>query len=646
MNSFVENVLCCNKRDDSSDSGDELYDKDAKDLSYIGEAVHKVLGKSYNRLHHSQWNVTSGQIIGAVDDSPRDVWESSADPPQGNDDWLPEKMGALISRTQAFCDVMSLGPPDGLFLEAFKESLQLLYDRSKTTGDEIVVRFMFGNIAGVPVNCDRVIKALTKDIPEDSNLRIWVGAWRRGFSWNHAKLIAVDGVFLHTGGHNLWDRHYLRNNPVHDLSIELRGRVTRDGHRFANEQWSFVQAKQSTLIGSVVDKIPDGMPLAKRTRVTVSEWPKGAATFPPQFAKQLIAKSSHQSLIVDKSKDVKLISIGRQGSMTFVSRPSDAAIIAMIESSKTIIRMVLQDIGPVTIPGTKRALPGLTWPTAVLSALGGAIYDRGVDVEIVLSNPGCIPGSLRGTEACYGNGWSCVDVASEIVKTIRKNHHKVNDARLRALVKDNLRICFVRHNKSDSYEDGMSIGLHAKHFIIDDICCYIGSQNLYTCDLAEWGLVVDDKETVQNIKKTYFDRIWKNSYIQLDCDVDAVMDGLGVDRNGEFKLFNVTNHNDMIHGGGDEFYDIDESQVKVLKETYESAMNSREVSPEARDDECERKTPSPSRVCKSTDEIGGEAAASRENEPQDQDESDDDGNRNQLSLDCCGLRESLEIASG
>lgn len=132
------------------------------------------MGKSYNRLHHSQWNVTSGQIIGAVDDSPRDVWESSADPPQGNDDWLPEKMGALISRTQAFCDVMSLGPPDGLFLEAFKESLQLLYDRSKTTGDEIVVRFMFGNIAGVPVNCDRVIKALTKDIPEDSNLRIWV----------------------------------------------------------------------------------------------------------------------------------------------------------------------------------------------------------------------------------------------------------------------------------------------------------------------------------------------------------------------------------------------------------------------------------------------------------------------------------------
>ena len=205
----------------------------------------------------------------------------------------------------------------------------------------------------------------------------------------------------------------------------------------------------------------------------------------------------------------------------------------------------------------------MTWPKAILIALGKAIYERGVDVEIVLCNPWCIPGSLSRTGTNYGNGWSCVDVASEIVKTIRRNHRHVNDARLRALVKDNLRICFVRHNMSSSYEDGMSIGLHSKHFIIDDICCYIGSQNLYVCDLAEWGIVIDDKEATQEIKETYFDRIWKNSYIQLDCDVDAVMDGLGVDRNGEFKLFNTTTHNDMMnHGGGDEFYDIDESECE------------------------------------------------------------------------------------
>ena len=59
-------------------------------------------------------------------------------------------------------------------MEAFKYSLKTLYERSKSTGDEIVVRFMFGNVVGRPVNCGQLIKALTQDIPKDSNLRIWV----------------------------------------------------------------------------------------------------------------------------------------------------------------------------------------------------------------------------------------------------------------------------------------------------------------------------------------------------------------------------------------------------------------------------------------------------------------------------------------
>ena len=40
---------------------------------------------------------------------------------------------------------------------------------------------------------------------------------------NHAKIIAVDGKVLITGGHNFWDQHYLKTAPVHDLSIRLRG---------------------------------------------------------------------------------------------------------------------------------------------------------------------------------------------------------------------------------------------------------------------------------------------------------------------------------------------------------------------------------------------------------------------------------------
>ena len=73
----------------------------------------------------------------------------------------------------------------------------------------------------------------------------------------------------------------------------------------------------------------------------------------------------------------------------------------------------------------------------------------------------------------------------------------------------------------------------AKHFIVDDICCYIGSQNLYICDLAEWGVVIDNEDSTLSIKQQYWDPMWKCSYVIDDCEVDKVMDGLKISREAE-----------------------------------------------------------------------------------------------------------------
>ena len=556
MNSFVEKLKFWSKDDESS--GDEIFDKDATNLSHVGHAVHDVLRKHHNRHHHKMWNVTRGTVVDSVHQTPKH-WDMTEDPTEEHSHWLPEKMGELIGRTEAWCDITSLGPPDGKFMKCFKAGLATLAEKSKGKDKRVVVRMMFGNIPGMPVNCTAVIKALTEDLPSDANLYLWVGAWRKGFSWNHSKMITVDGVYLHTGGHNLWDKHYLTNNPVHDLSVEFIGSVARDSHRFADQQWGFVERKQKTCVGSFVDMLPDGLPLVLKTRVTVSEWPEGVATiFPPQFSREVVAGLLNQER--SKENDVPLISIGRQGKMVFKSRPSDDAILAMINSSRNIIRMTLQDIGPVCIPGSKKSLPGLKWPKAYLAAIGKAIYERGVDVEIVLSNPNSIPGGLKGTEANYGNGWDCVDVAAEIIKRIQKQYTTIDDEKLRTMITENLRICFVRHDKKSNYADGKSIGLHSKHFIIDDTCCYIGSQNLYMCDLAEWGIVIDSEVEVKKIKEDYFAPMWKNSFTGEDVDVQKVMDGLKIDRNGHNKIFNGVQNEEaamalMPYGGGD-FYDV------------------------------------------------------------------------------------------
>lgn len=56
------------------------------------------------------------------------------------------------------------------------------------------------------------------------------------------------------------------------------------------------------------------------------------------------------------------------------------------------------------------------------------------------------------------------------------------------------------------------------------------------CDLAEWGVVIDNPEKVQSIKEQYWDPMWKASYFKDDCEVDKVMDGLNIDRDAANPL--------------------------------------------------------------------------------------------------------------
>ncbi|CAB9510902.1 Inherit from NOG: PLDc [Seminavis robusta] len=533
------------KKDDES-SGEECEDKSADDLSYVGEAVYNVLRRHHNHHHHELWNVTKGKIVGDLQFTPRDAFTrmDRTDPVDGHDDWFPKAALSVMRKTQVWCDVLSLAPPDGKFMVEFKDALREIcenqtFETSLMSGhNRITVRMMFGNIVGMPVNCNRIIKELTKDLPPDAKhkLKLWVGSWRKDVSWNHAKIIAVDGKYLWTGGHNFWDPHYLQEKPVNDLSLEMEGGVARDAHRFANAQWGYVVKKQSTAWGRFVDKnVGDYMEVPRRARVTVSDFPEtNAAEFPPYYKerKQIMRRS-----VDNRMRDpdyVPCITMGRYGALLKKARPSDDGIEAMLKAAKVVIRMAIQDLGPVPLPGTKQALPGLSWPHVYLKALALAIWERAVDVEIVLSNPGSIPGNLSPTEACYGNGWSCVDVAAEIIKTIRKMYPSASDSELRVKVQDNLRVCFLRSPEGGRhYKDGQTLGLHSKHFIVDDICCYIGSQNLYICDLAEWGVVIDDREKTQFVKGQYWDPMWKTSYKVDDCEVDKVMDGLEISREAD-----------------------------------------------------------------------------------------------------------------
>lgn len=215
----------------SEDNAVEVIDPEAIHLSYIGKAAYNVLRDEHSDQHNTLWNATVGTVIGELDQTPKHVPfddPTQVDPTDNkhHSDWFAYKIGDLLDKTESWLDVMSLSPPDGLFMSIFQQSIKNIAERAHRTNKIVTIRMMFGNIIGMPVNCNNLILKLTELVPESciSNIQMWVGAWRKGVSWNHAKIIAVDGIYLLTGGHNLWDYHYLKDSPVHDLSIELRVR--------------------------------------------------------------------------------------------------------------------------------------------------------------------------------------------------------------------------------------------------------------------------------------------------------------------------------------------------------------------------------------------------------------------------------------
>jgi phosphatidylserine/phosphatidylglycerophosphate/cardiolipin synthase-like enzyme len=303
--------------------------------------------------------------------------------------------------------------------------------------------------------------------------------------WNHAKIVAVDGKHVYTGGHNLCDDVYLRKDPIHDTSIQLEGPVAIQAHQYANEQWEYIKEQQSTFKGWIVEKINDGLALPIRSLVTISEWSqqrrqhdsyldnfvswlRGTATNAPLFNKDDLPSSTDNECVTD---EIKMLALGRCGKIRGNDdRSADDAFIAMFDAAQNSIRLLLQDLGPVNKTVLGKNFVYKSWPKNYMKALARAIFVRGVDVEIILSNIGS-PGEARGK---YSNGWSCEETAAEIIKTMSEEYPEATEKQIKEKVINNLRICFIKNKNGDTWETNNKVGLHSKFFIIDDVCTYVG----------------------------------------------------------------------------------------------------------------------------------------------------------------------------
>lgn len=391
----------------------------------------------------------------------------------GHSDQLFDDFYLAITEGEEFIDIVSLTEPDGRFLVAVRNALTAL----DSVASDARVRLNFGSINGAFFDPYAVINDLTRELPSDTALQVHVGGWRSAVdSWNHAKIIAVDGQLLIQGGHNMWDADYLLGNPVHDLTMRLRGTPAVDAHHVADRLWAYT--------------CEDHWGWAWTGRAS---FPEGAADCPPAY---------------DSVPDTpfeggpRVISTGRL-SDPIGENPADDAMLAMIRATESTLRLSQQDIGPI------RIFDDITltdWPDELLRELTYAMA-RGVEVMLVITNSSNIIGG-------YGNGWTSAEVAAVLESWILENPGIIAaDVDAHELVCERFNVTGLRFSAEDTWPDGGYISNHSKFMIADEQAFYLGSQNWYPADLAEFGLIVDDAELTAEVMAAYWEPMWEHSVL-------------------------------------------------------------------------------------------------------------------------------------
>lgn len=396
----------------------------------------------------------------------------------GHSDELYETMYDLIASAKSFVDITTLTPPDIRFEAAIRNGITFL----AKSGSRARVRFLYANIplGGLLFDGrapDEVLQSLTRDIDPASPMRVTVGRDRSGLqSWNHAKMVSVDGKVALVGGHNMWTRHYLDVSPVHDVSMLVRGSAAAHASRFANEMWAFACKNDGYFDSNFSDVSFRGDAGNGCNDAFEAPSARGPGTTP-------------------------VIAVGRLGAIGSQDAAADDAILAMLRASRKSLRLSLQDIGP-----HKVGISLEPWPERYLRELVAAM-GRGVDVHLVLTNLHAASPAARQAE--YSNGWSAGDVVRRIAQTAKDNRDLLPPGSdVRELLCARLHVAPLRYSRDDAWPDRNLFANHAKFVMVDDRAFYVGSQNWYPSNLSEFGFIVDDVAAAATARSEYFDALW------------------------------------------------------------------------------------------------------------------------------------------
>lgn len=421
----------------------------------------------------------------------------------GHSYFLYEQIYQLIISGNEFIDVSGLlrpvkpgdseGTPTGEFLAALRNALTYL--STKTSAPSVVIRLLFGEPGGYPGDFVKgyraagdVLMDLTRDIAAmtTSRMTIYIAYAGTTVTWNHAKIVAVDGQRAIVGGHNLWQHAYLGDYPVFDISMKLSGHATFDAHNYAEDRW--VKVIQAGVFHEA-DAASFDASLPAGSRIV-----KGSASLPVARLFNIFLDEVAHPTYRDHGTGAPILSIGRGWEESAGAAASDITFPQLIRLAQREVYISLQTLGFNGYNEMSPApLPWTNWPEDFMNAIADAVT-RNVKVYIFISSE---------TSGAY-QGNPPAEVMAQIQGRI-KDH---TPSAVVSLLQANLFVQAFPNIATKWVPTNVpGIGNHSKLIMVDKLAYSIGSQNWYPTSpatLAEFTYVVEDATTATQLYTNIF----------------------------------------------------------------------------------------------------------------------------------------------
>jgi phosphatidylserine/phosphatidylglycerophosphate/cardiolipin synthase-like enzyme len=423
--------------------------------------------------------------------------------------------------------------PDGAFVEAIGAGLKIAAGAAAKARRRLTVRVLVGvlrlDVTATPWQFrDFLTEMIGNDVAAvDLNVASMTTRWFT--SYNHTKLVVVDGKSVIHGGINWMTNFYIEDGPygsrgfggsapVTDLDIALRGPAAASAGKFLDELWTWTcqNAAVTTL------RPGGGVWLATNNDRVAECKPKLYAAVQPYSPGNLQAisvgslgygiqkndpLSKYQPPPADNVDEAACVFdwFGRRRSNNetntdrdFMTVNPDAnALRALIACAQQKIVLSQQDINGFSRLPLYHAL----FDVRLLDVLAAKMTaDAPVKVRIVLSNPG---------SPDFSNVSDLNDAVQVLFRRIRLK--TPSEAHAYRVLEKNLQLAPLRVSDQPAWPNGYKYRLHTKVVCVDDTAFYIGSRNVYPDTTQDYGFIIEDAAAARQLNTQFLDKVWQYS---------------------------------------------------------------------------------------------------------------------------------------